>query len=272
MSNEGRGSLVIIGGHEDRKGDKVVLREVARRAEGGKLAVTTVASSDPDGLFDEYREAFRALGVKHVVDLPIDVREDARERDTVALLDGVTGVFFTGGDQLKITSQIGDTPTFKRIREIFRAGGVIGGTSAGASVVTETMLLSGNSDESAVVGDLVRMAPGLGFLEGVIVDQHFAERGRMGRLLGAVAQNPKSLGIGIDEDTACVVVGHTLSVIGSSAVYVVDGSTITASNVTEAEQDKNLSLYDVRLHVLSAGDRFDLRERRPSHGKRGGAK
>ena len=107
------------------------------------------------------------------------------------------------------------------------------------------------------------MAPGLGLVRGVIIDQHFAERGRIGRLLGAVAQNPRVLGIGIDEDTAVVMQGEHFLVIGSGAVYVADGSTISHSNIAEASVDDPLSLYDVRLHVLSAGDTFDLSSRRP---------
>jgi cyanophycinase len=152
---------------------------------------------------------------------------------------------------------------FARIREIYEAGGVIAGTSAGASAMSDTMLVRGSGDESYRIGD-VDMAPGLGLLPNVIIDQHFAERGRMGRLLGAVAQNPRVLGIGIDENTAIVVEDEaSFSVLGAGAVYVVDGSGITYSNIVEEKNDRPLSLYDVRLHVLSSGDNFDLRERRP---------
>jgi len=264
MPNHRRGTLVIIGGHEDREGEKVILREVARHVGDGKLVVATVASEEPDGLFDQYKKAFRDLGVKQVAELPVAQRSQAREDATVKILDGARGVFFTGGDQLKITSQIGDTPTYRRIQEIHREeGGVIADTSAGASMMCETMLVSGGGDESATVGETVQMAPGLGFVGGVVIDQHFAERGRMGRLLGAVAQNPKSLGLGIDEDTAIVVSGHTFSVIGKGSVYVLDGSTVTWSNVAEGEAENNLGVHDVRMHVLAAGDRFDLRGRRP---------
>ncbi|MFC6660294.1 cyanophycinase [Deinococcus multiflagellatus] len=161
-----------------------------------------------------------------------------------------------------MTSQIGDTPLEARIREVYERGGVVAGTSAGASVMCETMLVKGPSRESYRIGDL-QMAPGLGLVRGVIIDQHFAERGRMGRLLGAVAQNPRVLGIGIDEDTAIVLQGGHFRVIGSGAVYVADGAGITHSNIAEARTDEPLSLYDVRLHVLSAGDAFDLNRRAP---------
>jgi cyanophycinase len=181
----------------------------------------------------------------------------------LAKLEGATGVFFTGGDQLKITSQIGDTPVERRIQEIYQAGGIVAGTSAGASAMCETMLVRGSGQESHRIGDIL-MAPGLGLMRDVIIDQHFAERGRMGRLLGAVAENPRVLGIGIDEDTAIVVEDESsFYVLGRGAVYVVDGSGVTHSNITE-ESDTTLSMYDVRLHVLSKGDRFLLQERCPS--------
>ena len=256
----GRGTLVIIGGHEDREGDKVILAEVARRVKG-RLVVTTVASHQPEGYFEMYREAFRDLGVKDVVELEIAERAEASLEEKVRAFDGAGGVFFTGGDQLKITSQIGDTPVYRRIRDLFDAGGVVCGTSAGASAMCSTMLVNGEG-ESHRMGEL-RMAPGLGLIDDVIIDQHFAERGRMGRLLGAVAQNPRELGVGIDEDTAILVEGASFSVLGSGAVSVVDGSGVTYSNIAESQKDCALSIYDVRLHVLSAGDGFDLAERRP---------
>jgi cyanophycinase len=128
--------------------------------------------------------------------------------------------------------------------------------------MSDTMLVRGASRESYRIGDL-HMAPGLGLIRDVIIDQHFAERGRIGRLLGAVAHNPRELGIGIDEDTAIVVQKNEFHVVGSGAVYVVDGDGVTRSNIAEAEPERALSIFDVRLHVLSAGDSFDLRTRRP---------
>jgi cyanophycinase len=256
-------TLIIIGGHEDKEGKKDILREVAAKVGAGKLVVTTVASHEPDGLFEQYERLFRGLGVKHVHKLAVDTREQAREEGTAKVLDDATGLFFTGGDQLRITSQIGDTPVFQKIQALTERGGVIAGTSAGASVLCETMLVSGDSEGSANVQDSIRMAPGLGVITDVIIDQHFAERGRMSRLLAAVAQNPAILGLGIDENTAVVVERDRFRVIGEGAVYVVDGSKVTASNIAEEDADKALSIYDVKLHVLSVGDRFDLKERRP---------
>ena len=258
-------TLIIIGGKEDRKADKIILGEVARRVGGGKLVVSTVAMSEnTDELFSEYEKVFRSLGVKHVFNLEIKDRGDATRDAKVRILDGASAVFFTGGDQLKITGQIGDTPIFQRIQEIYDDGGMIAGTSAGASVLSETMLVEGGDEQSHVIGGSMRMAPGLGLIGGVIIDQHFMERGRVGRLIGAVAQNPKNLGVGIDEQTAIVVErGNGFYVLGSGAVYVIDGSGVTYSNIAEEALRKTLSIYDVKVHVLSQGDRFDLIMRRP---------
>lgn len=163
---------------------------------------------------------------------------------------------------------------YNRVREIYDNGGVIAGTSAGAAAMSETMIVDGGSEQSHVIGGSVRMAPGLGLIGGVIVDQHFMERGRVGRLVGAVAQNPKNLGIGIDERTAIVVErgGSSFYVLGSGAVYVLDGSDVTYSNIAEEAMHKTLSIYDVRMHVLSQGDQFDLLNRRPSQIKGPAAK
>jgi cyanophycinase len=258
-------TLIIIGGKEDRSNDKVILSEVARRVGSGKLVVTTVAMpGDTNSLFEQYEKAFRSLGVKHVYKLDVNNREEATLESKARILDDAKGVFFTGGDQMKITSQIGDSLVFERIRKLYSEGGVIAGTSAGAAVMSETMLVVGGDEESHIIGDSVRMAPGLGFISGTIIDQHFMERGRFGRLMGAVAQNPKNLGIGIDEQTAIVVErGNGFYVLGSGAVYVLDGTDVTYSNVAEEAAKKTLSIYNVRVHMLSQGDRFDLLAREP---------
>jgi cyanophycinase len=258
-----RGPLVIIGGHEDKENGKEILREIARCLDGGRLVIATVASHEPEGYFPPYERAFAALGVTGLQELYVKERSETLDPEKLALLDGAAGVFFTGGDQLRISSQLGDTPIEKRVREIHKAGGVIAGTSAGASAMSDTMLVKGTSAESHRIGDL-RLAAGLGLVRNVIIDQHFAERGRIGRLLGAVAQNPRELGIGVDEDTAMVLQNNRFHVIGSGAVTVVDGHGVTHSNIAEAKPERTLSIYDVRLHVLSAGDVFDLAERRPA--------
>ena len=260
-----KGSLVIIGGHEDRTGEKRILRAVADRlGDDGKMVVCTVASSVPEELWEEYESAFRALGVPHVYRLHLESRQDAATPRAMRVLEDATGVFFTGGDQLKITSQIGDTPVYSRVQEIFEQGGVIAGTSAGASAMSETMMVTNNGDASYRIKSALLMAPGLGLAHDMLIDQHFAERGRMGRLIGAVSQNPRVLGIGIDENTAMIVEGdREFRVLGVGAVYVVDASRTTYSNIGDEDSDRTLTSFNLIVHMLSQGDRFDLATRTP---------
>lgn len=256
------GPLIIIGGHEEKEGRRAVLREVAKRVQGEKLIIATIASHEPEGYFEGYQKAFSDLGVGALVELYLDGRWQAADEQKLAVFEGAGGLFFTGGDQLRIASQIGDTPVEEAVRKLHARGKVIAGTSAGASVMSETMLVAGASAETHRIGDL-RMAPGLGLMKNVIIDQHFAERGRVGRLLGAVAHNPRMLGVGIDENTAIIVENGRFGVVGQGGVYVVDGEHSTHSNIAEAHASSTLSMHDVRLHVLSAGGFFDLAERRP---------
>lgn len=260
-----RGPLIVIGGHEDKEGPRAVLKEVARRVDGGKLVVATVASHQPEGYFESYEKGFEGLGVGELVELYVHDRAETHDPELLKVLDGAAGVFFTGGDQLRLSSQIGDTEIERRVRAVWEAGGVIAGTSAGASVMSETMLVKGTSGESYRIGDL-HMAPGMGLMRDAIIDQHFAERGRFGRLLGAVAHNPRVLGLGIDEDTAMVVEGDRFEVIGTGAIYVVNGESVSYSNIAEEKRERPLTMFDVRLHVLSSGDSFDLKERKPTCG------
>jgi len=264
MSDIPKGSLIIIGGHEAKTGEQAILSEVAARAgKSGRLVVITVASQEPEDLATTYKEVFGGLGVKQVDVLDIRTREQATNPAAVALLDNVAVVFFTGGDQLRITSQVGDTPVFQRMHELYRRGATIAGTSAGAAAMPATMLISGSGDSSEVISSL-GMAPGLGLLENVVIDSHFAERGRIGRLLGAVAQNPRNLGLGIDEDTAIVVEhGSHFRVLGSGAVYVLDGASIAYSSLSEERSEGIITIHGITMHVLGTGDLFDLRGRRP---------
>jgi len=256
--------LIVIGGREDKVGDKLILSEVAKRIGSGKLVIAAVASKDPGPLFDEYDRVFRSVGVKHVAKLEIHDRSEANDESKIHALDDAAGVFFTGGDQLRITSQLGDTRVHRRIKEIYESYGLIAGTSAGASVMCETMIVSSGNPDSHKVRDSIKLAPGFGLLGGMIIDQHFSERSRMVRLLGSIAQNPKNLGLGIDEQTAIIIEGErTFYVLGSGAVYVIDGGGISFSNIAEEEINKTVSMYDVRLHVLSQGDKFNLPSRRP---------
>ncbi len=262
-----RGSLIIVGGHEekDNEAERPILEEIAARAtrRKGTLLVVTVATQLPEEVAADYRAVFRELGVRDLDVLDIRSRDDAQDEAAVAKVRDASVVYFTGGDQLRITSQVGDSPVFRCLNEIYRRGATIAGTSAGAAAMSETMLVSGAGDESVEISAL-GMAPGLGFISGVVVDSHFAERGRFGRLLGAVAQNPKNIGLGIDEDTAIVVDrNERFRVLGSGAVYVVDGTGVSYSSLSERRAEGVLSIFDVKVHVLGDGDTYDLTQRCP---------
>jgi cyanophycinase len=255
------GTLVIVGGAEDKSKEMVILREIAERAGDGKLIVSTAASQVAEDMWEDYKRIFKDLGVKKLDHLYIQQPEDARNPDLAKMFKDANAVFFTGGDQLKITTKIGGTPIVDWVHKIYLDGGTIAGTSAGASVMGKTMLVGGENAESHKVGNWM-MAPGLGLAEEMIIDQHFAQRGRIGRLLGAVALNPGILGIGIDEDTAIVVEQDHFTVIGSNAVYVIDGREVTYTNISEATADRTMSMHDVRLHILAENEVFDFKARK----------
>lgn len=260
-----RGTLFIIGGREDRHGEKAILTALAVRIGTGKLVVATLASEFAEERWEEYRQTFRDLGVRRIEHLTIkrsDADGDGLHGD---ILEDADAVFFTGGDQLRITNRLGGTQASERIADIFRRGGVVAGTSAGASVMGEMMLVGSRLEGMHTIGDAVQMVPGLGLIKNMIIDQHFSERGRIRRLLAAVAQNPRMIGIGIDEDTAIIVHGReSFQVLGSGSVYVTDGRQLTYSNISEDLLDRAMSAFGVRLHILSQGDRFDLKEHEPA--------
>jgi cyanophycinase len=267
MHPQPKGTLIIIGGHEDKDGDRPILAHVAEQARhkngNGRLVIVTVATEAPAEMAEQYTTVFTELGVHTIDVLDIRTRAEAHDQANVQKLAKAAVIFFTGGDQLRITSQIGDSPVFRCMHERYQQGGTIVGTSAGAAAMPETMLVGGPSDTSSKISGIA-MAPGLGLLASVVVDSHFAERGRMGRLLGAIAQNPKNLGVGIDEDTAILVKpDQPIQVLGSGAVYVVDGQDVSYSSLSEKNPEGIVSIFDVKVHVLGADDRFDLRERRP---------
>lgn len=258
------GRLVIIGGAEDKEGDCLILKQVVKLAGGhqARLLVLTAATTEPQQVGGLYRQVFTRLGAAEVGVLDISERLQAEDPMLVRLVDNCSGVFFTGGDQLRITSLIGGTALFHALSEAYRRGVVIAGTSAGASVMSSTMIVDGSEDKEPAAG-AVRLAAGLSLISDVVIDQHFAQRGRLGRLLAAVAQNPFVLGIGIDENTAIVVEGPEFEVIGSGTVSIIDGQHIAFTNVSEVSPQAALALAEVRLHVLSEGYAFNLQTRQP---------
>jgi cyanophycinase len=262
---EPQGSLIIIGGHENKEGHRPILEQIARSVRKGKLVVATLASEEPEEQWDTYRTAFIELGVSRVEHLDVRKREELLSNPRLDLLDDAEVLFFAGGDQTKITSRFGGTPLCTRMRERYEQGATIAGTSSGASAMSEVMMAGGDENTSSGTASS-SLAAGLGLVPGLIIDQHFAERGRISRLFKAVAQNPRLLGIGIDENTAIVLEEHReFRVLGSGAVYVVDGKALLYSKSPE-EGAAPSSMFGLWTHVLSDGDRFDLRSRTPEAG------
>jgi len=265
MQGKTAGNLLIIGGNEDKHGECRILRKFVEMAGGrqAKIAVITTATELPREVGDEYRLLFSELGVESASVLNITSRESAGDRQQVTEIENATGIFFTGGDQLRLTSIIGGSAADAAIRRAFQKGTVIAGTSAGASVMSHTMIVGGDSSDTPKKSTL-SMAHGMGLIEEVVIDQHFAQRGRINRLLGAVSQNPHVLGIGIDEDTALMVTPDgKCEVFGSQTVTVVDGKHIVHSNISESKRFEPLAITNVILHILPKGFGYDLKSRQP---------
>jgi cyanophycinase len=258
------GQLVIIGGAEDREGGCEILREFARLAGGARarLAIISVASDAPREVAQIYETTFRRLGVRNASALDLRSRAEANDDEAVGTIEAATGVFFTGGNQLRITRLLGGTRLDTALHRRREEGLVIAGTSAGAAMMSSVMIV-GSSPTMTLREGMVELGSGLGFLPGVLVDQHFEQRGRLRRLLAAIAQYPHELGLGIDEDTGVVVEGHAFRVVGSGSVTVVDAGDLTHTNLAEVERHDLLAICGVRIHVLPAGYRFDLRNRAP---------
>jgi cyanophycinase len=254
---EAKGKLVIIGGKEDREDDCRILKEFVTLAGGARsrIVILTVATDLFREAMAEYRAVFKGLGVDHIEAYDVSQRVDTEDEKALKAIEKATGIFFTGGDQLKITALLGGTKMHNLLHERYQKGTVIAGTSAGAAMMSNSMFISGSSDSNPRVGGM-EIGPGMDFLVGAMIDTHFSERGRIGRLLTAVAHYPQDLGFGVDENTAMIVEGKEFRVVGEGAVTVVDAGAITFTNLPDIGEDESLALYDVKLHVLPEGHRF----------------
>lgn len=264
MANESKRQLVIIGGAEDKEGDCVILREVVRRAGGtkAKIVIMTAATELPREVGENYIRIFKRLGADEVRIIDTETREDAASSTALKAVEEATGIFFTGGDQARITGIIKDTELDAAIHKRCSEGIVIAGTSAGAAVMPDVMIVEGDSVTNPRI-NMVDLGPGMGFLPGVVIDQHFSQRGRLGRLVSALAQEPAVLGFGIDENTAMVVTGDQFEVIGEGIITVVDESEVVHNNVDEVLKDEPLAFCGAKLHILPHGYKYDLTNRKP---------
>lgn len=262
FSEKKLGKLVIIGGAEDKEGDCKILREFVRLSGGmqAHIVVMTVATGLPGEVGAQYRDIFNRLGVESVRIVDTDRREDASDAKALEAIQNATGVFFTGGNQARITELLKDTELDATLHKRFAEGVVIAGTSAGAAMMPDVMIVEGEPETNPRV-EVAKMDTGMGFLPGVVIDQHFAQRGRLGRLISAVVQQPVILGFGIDENTAIVVDGNQVEVIGEGSVTVLDVENIEHTNVDNLLKDEPLALCGAKLHILPHGYSFDLKQR-----------
>lgn len=258
-----RGPLLIIGGAEDKLGSTAVLRRFVRLSGGrrSRLVVIPTASSVQDEMIEVYSSVLTRLGAGSVEGVRPSSRRDADDPQLAAVVDAASGVFMTGGNQLKLSQVVTGTRLGDALTAAHARGAVVAGTSAGASVMSAYMISMG--DEGVTPRQRAsQLSAGLGLLEGVIVDQHFDQRARYGRLLSLVATSPALLGVGIDEDTAAQVSdGRWLEVVGSGAVFVADARQAT-TDAHEARSGAPLLVSGVVVHTLPTGARFDLQERR----------
>jgi cyanophycinase len=257
------GPVMVIGGAEDKLRDKAILARFAKFAGGpeGHVVVISTASSMGDLATEAYRELFAGLGIEHVTGLRPDDREEAMDGAIAGALAQATGVFLTGGNQSRLAQVVAGTRLGDALFLAHDRGAVLAGTSAGASAMASHMVAFGRSG-STPKNRMAQLSAGLGILQGMVIDQHFEQRGRIGRLLAIVAGSPSLLGIGLDEDTCAVVhADQSLQVIGRGAVTIVDGSMVR----TDAYRGKGyrpLMISGAILHTLPSGYWFDLRTRR----------
>ena len=254
----GPGVLMPIGGAEDKMDDKIILSEFVTLSGGNeaRIAIVPTASSiETAGL--RYKAIFLGLGVQSAEVVYIGSREDANAESTLELVANATGIFLTGGNQMRLSAIIGGTRLEQLVRERHEAGAVVAGTSAGASILSAHMVAMGANGSTPKLR-MAQMFAGFGLISNVIIDQHFRQRDRIGRLLALVAGNPGLLGIGIDEDTSVVIENdNTLRVVGRHSVTIVDGSHMK-SDIFEVKRYGDITISDARLHVLGPGKRFDM--------------
>lgn len=260
------GPLLLIGGAEDKVGSRAILDRFVQLAGGpsAHIVIIATASSFENLVGQRYKALFTALGAAQVELLQVHDRTQARHPIPLDQLDAASGIFMTGGDQLKITAILGGTPVGERIRRRNQAGCIVAGTSAGASVVSQHMLAYGAGGITPRKA-MMQFAPGLGLIDGVVIDQHFGARNRAGRLMTAVAHNPELLGIGLDEDTAVEILPDgTLTVLGRGSVMILDGSDVSYDDIHRVPEYAPIAIFGLRIHMLTPGYHYDIGTRTPA--------
>jgi cyanophycinase len=276
-----KGKLIIIGGSVDKGSfsespedltrklkffEEGILNKIIRVSAKNNLSrieIITTASSIPVEVGDEYVNAFKNLNVLNVGVLNIKTRDEANAPEYIERLKNADVVMFTGGDQLRLTSIFGGTSFHHLLLEKYENEDfVISGTSAGAAASSNNMIYQGSSHGALLKGE-VKITGGLGFINNVIIDTHFVQRGRIGRLMYACASNPINLGIGLGEDTGLLITdGHIMEAIGSGLIILVDGTHMRHTNITDVEMGEPVSIENLIVHVMSIHDHFDLKTKK----------
>jgi len=279
--NKPKGKLIIIGGSVDRGSfsesiedlnrslkffEKGILKRITTESAHDNLSrieIITTASSIPEDVGGEYIKAFAQLDVNNVGVLNIKTREEANSSFFVERLKSADAVVFTGGDQLRLTSIFGGTKFHHLLLDKYENEDfIIAGTSAGAAASSNNMIYQGSSHEALLKGE-VKITGGLGFINNVIIDTHFVQRGRIGRLFYVCASNPINLGIGLGEDTGLLITdGNHMEAIGSGLVILVDGTSMRDTNITEVKMGDPVSIENLHVHVMSLGDHYDLKKKK----------
>jgi cyanophycinase len=265
---EERGYIIPVGGAEAKAHDSPILRRFVKLAGGrrARIAIIPTASLQSD-TGRRYEHVFEELGAHHAEALPLEERRDCEDEDLLGRLDRATGVFLTGGNQLRLATHLGGTTVARRLRLLNAAGVPVAGTSAGAAFLSEHMIASGDEGASPRAGS-VTLSPGLGLTNRVVIDQHFRQRDRLGRLLTALAYNPFAIGLGLDEDTAAFIApDNTVEVVGSGAITVIDPAGLEFSSMDLAQRNDPVCMLGIRMHLLIQGATFNLHTREASSGQ-----
>jgi cyanophycinase len=262
-----RGWIIPIGGAEEKDNSPQILRRFVELAGGDSADIVVIPTASLlRSTGPRYESLFGDMGADRVTSIDFDTRRDAEEDGRLERLQQATGVFFTGGNQLRLSTLIGGTSVARAVRQMNAAGIPVAGTSAGAAFISEHMIAFGDEGSTPIAGS-VRLAPGLGLTNRFIIDQHFRQRDRLGRLLTALAYNPFAVGIGLDEDTAAFIApDNTVNVEGSGSITVVDAADVQFSSMDSVNEGRPVCLLGVKLHILTKGATFNLHSRQASAG------
>jgi cyanophycinase len=262
-----RGWMIPIGGAEDKEGSPQILSRFLELAGGDAADIVIIpTASMRHSTGPRYEHLFSDLGVRRASTLDFDTRRDAEEAGRLERLAQATGIFFTGGNQLRLSTLVGGTSVAKMVRQLNAAGVPVAGTSAGAAFMCEHMIAFGDDGSMPIAGS-VRLAPGLGLTNRIVIDQHFRQRDRLGRLLTALAYNPFAVGIGLDEDTAAFIApDNVVHVEGSGGITVVDAADVQFSSMDSVDEGRTVCLIGVKLHILTQGATFNLHTRQADAG------